>query len=194
MGYFLYAYVVAGSADKNGVTLTTTVLSSPYEGKKALFFWSEGERPPGLFSYADDTLRSTANLSVLPGYPRTQSRGDKPGENENLIQIEEDFRPPHNDPFLFHFLLPRRFVPCPNMKPLIMPSVPSTIVRDDRLSVTFVAQGPADVRFWIKRLEPQESFADFELHRLFNKPVERTAKAWIQFGVPGVANVGFGDK
>src|SRR5713101_427908 len=138
MGYYGCAYVVEGTADKEGVTLTTTVFGSLYGGENALFFWSEGERPPGLFSYASGTLHSTSRLSVLPGYPATKRRGNKPGENEDLIQIEEDFRPQFADePVIFHFLLPPRFVPCPNREPLVTPSLPSIIVRGDRLSVTF---------------------------------------------------------
>jgi len=150
MGYFVYAYVVEGSADEKGVTLTTTVFGSHYEGQRALFFWSEAERPPGLHSYASGSLHCTSRLSVLSGYPATKHRGDKPGENEDLIQIEEDFRPINEGPVLFHLLLPSRFVPRPNLKPLVTPSLPSLILRDDRLSVTFVAPGAADVRFWIK--------------------------------------------
>jgi hypothetical protein len=185
MGFFVYAHVVEGTADKDGVTLTTSVLKA-HPKKKALFYWSEGERPGKLFSFASDTLHCTSKLSVLRGYPDVERRGNKPGENENLIQIEKDFRSefPH-DAVLFHFLLPPRFVPSPNLRPLVTPSLPSIIVRGDRLSATFVATGAADVRFWIKRLEPKESLADFELTRLFAKPAERFTKAtWqVNFGV-----------
>jgi hypothetical protein len=194
MGYFLYAYVVEAEADNKGVALKTTVLGSGEYGKKGLFFWSEGERPPGLFSFAGGTLHCTSDLQAVPGYPITGRHGDAPGENENLIQIHEDFRPPSPvDPVIFHFVLPARFVPCPNRAPLVTPPLPSVIVRGDRLSATFVATGPADIRFWIRRLEPKERLADFDLNKLFAKPAERSAKATFEINL-GVIKFALGDK
>jgi hypothetical protein len=130
---------------------------------------------------------------VLPGYPAKQRRGDRPGETEDLVQIEEDFRPSDERPVLFHFMLPRRFVPRPNLKPLVAPSLPSIILRDDRLSVTFVASGAADDSFWINRLEPKETFADYEFHKLFAKPTEQSAKATLEIDL-GNVKVAFGNK
>lgn len=194
MGYFGCAYIVQGEADDNGVTLTKMVLTPGFNQGRALFFWSEGERPPGLFSYANDTLRCTSELVRLPGYPATERAGSQPGENENLVLIEEDFRAQSEDePVIFHFLLPSRFVPCPDRQPLVTPSRPSIISRGEQLTVTFVATGAADVRFWIRRLDRAERLADFDLSRLFDKPAERTTKATLEINL-GIVKFSFGEK
>ena len=65
MGYFGCAYVVEGTADAEGVTLTTTVFTGNFGSRRALFFWSQGKRPPGLFSYANGSLYCTDRLDVL---------------------------------------------------------------------------------------------------------------------------------
>jgi hypothetical protein len=194
MGYFGCAYVVECLADEFGVTLTTTVLSpGPIEGR-ALFYWSDGERPPGLFSYARDTLRCTAQLMPLPGYPSVERHGGDPGESEDLVLIEEDFQAQRDDePVIFHFLLPPRFVPCRDRNPLVTPSRPSIIVRGDQLSATFVAKGAADVRFWIRRLKSDENISDFDLTKLFDKPAERSAKASLEINF-GIVKFSFGEK
>jgi hypothetical protein len=194
MGYYGCAYIVEGSADKDGVTLTTTVLYPDSGEERVLFYWSEGERPPGLFSYANGSLHCTSSLWALPGYPSTEHRGNQPGESENLVLIEEDFRAQSADmPVIFHFLLPPRFVPCPDREPLITPSRPSVIAKDDQLSVTFVATGAADVRFWIKRLEASERLADYNLTRLFDKPAERSTKATLKINL-GIVALEFGER
>jgi len=41
------------------------------------------------------TSYSEASLSLLPGYPRTERLGDRPGENPNLVLIDEGFTPFH---------------------------------------------------------------------------------------------------
>lgn len=194
MGYYGCAYIVEGSADSKGVTLTTTVLTPALGQGRALFYWSEGERPPGLFSYASGSLHCTSQLMQLPGYPSTERRGNQPGESERLVLIEEDFRAQSADePVIFHFLLPPRFVPCPDRQPLVTPSRPSIIAKDDRLSVTFVATGAADVRFWIKLLESTEKLADYDLTRLFDKPAERSTKATLEINL-GVVKFVFGER
>jgi hypothetical protein len=194
MGYYGCAYIVEGSADQKGVTLTTTVLSPGFGQGRALFYWSEGERPPGLFSYANGSLHCTSQLWPLPGYPSVERRGNQLGESENLVLIEEDFRAQSADePVIFHFLLPPRFVPCPDRQPLVTPSRPSVIAREDRLSVTFVATGAADVRFWVKRLESNEKLADYDMSRLFDKPAERSTKATLEINF-GIVKFVFGEK
>jgi hypothetical protein len=194
MGYFGCAYIVEGEVADNGVILTKTVLTPGFNQGKALFSWSEGERPPGLFSYADGTLLCTSELVILPGYPATKRAASQAGENENLVLIEEDFRPQsENEPVIFHFLLPSGFVPCRDRQPLITPSRPSIIARGERLSVTFVATGAADVRFWIRRLDRTEKLADFDLTLLFDKPPERTAKATLEINL-GLVKFSFGEK
>jgi hypothetical protein len=176
------------------VTLTTTVLIPATGESRVLFFWSEGERPAGLYTYAHGSLHCSSPLLPLPGYPVSEQRGKHPGENENLILLEEDFRAQAADaPVIFHFLLPVRFVPYADRSPLVTPSRPSILLKDDQLSVTFVATGAADVRFWIKRLQQNEEFEDFDFERLFNKPSERSAKATIEINL-GIIKFGFGDR
>lgn len=105
MGYYGCAYIVEGNADEKGVTLTTTVLTPRFHEGRALFYWSEGERPPGLFSYANGSLHCTSQLDVLPGYPAKEQRGNQPGESEDLVLIEEDFRAQSPDePVIFVFV------------------------------------------------------------------------------------------
>ena len=108
--------------------------------------------------------------------------------------IEEDFRAQsENEPVIFHFLLPSHFVACRDRQPLVTPSRPSIIARGEQLSVTFVATGAPDVRFWIRRLDQTERLADFELARLFDEPMERTAKATLEINL-GVVKFSFGEK
>jgi hypothetical protein len=194
MGYFGCAYVVEGTADANGVSLITTVYSADgLASGKALFFWSEGERPGRLFSYAKNTLYCTERLSVLPGYPTSERRGHGAGENPNLILVEEDFTPQSLDePVIFHFVLPSRFVPCPNLAPLITPSRPSIIQRDNYLTATFVASGRADIRFWIRRLDAGVGFDAYNVSNLFDKPAVRSAKAKLEVNL-GILKFSFGE-
>lgn len=193
MGYFGCAYVVECSADPDGITLTTTVLS-PQGGKKVLFFWSEGQRPEGLHSYASGSLLCSARLFALPGYPSTERRGGAVGESADLVLVEESFQAQQNDePVIFHFLLPPRFVPRSNRQPLVTPSRSSVVQRGDRLSATFVAKGAADVAFWMARLEANESLDDYDLTRLFDKPSVRSTKASMEINL-GIVKVSFGEK
>jgi hypothetical protein len=134
MGYFAYAYVVEGFADNQGVTLSTSVYSHKELRDRAFFSWGEGNPSPGLREYASGTLYSDADLSLLPGYPRTQRLGNRPGENQDLVLIEEGFMPPAEDePVLFHFVLPSRFVPSRSRSPLAVPPNPSIIRHGDFL-------------------------------------------------------------
>jgi hypothetical protein len=194
MGYFGCAYVVEGTADVDGVSLTTTVYSAAgLESGRALFFWSEGERPGELFGYARNTLLCTERLDVLQGYPVSERRGNAAGENPDMVLVEEDFTPQSlNEPVIFHFVLPSRFVPCPNLTPLMTPSRPSIIQRDDYLTATFVATGRADVRFWIRRLEPGVGFDEYNLSNLFDKPAVRSARARMEINL-GILKFSFGE-
>jgi hypothetical protein len=90
-------------------------------------------------------------------------------------------------------LLPARFVPCPDRAPLVTPSRASIIAKDDRLSVTFVATGAADVRFCIKRLDVNEKFSDYNLTRLFDKPPESATKATMGINL-GIFKIEFSQK
>lgn len=192
MGFYGCAYVVEGEADAEGVTLTTTVFGPAGDLDRALFFWSEGARPPGLHSYANGSLHSSVPLWPIAGYPSTERRGAAPGESASLILIEENFRAQSsNEPVLFHFLLPRRFVPRRDLAPLITPSRPSVLLRDDRLSVTFVTTGEASVAFWAEAMSPGSDFASYDFNSLFDKPAVKSGKATIEINL-GIVKFSFG--
>lgn len=59
--------------------------------------------------------------------------------------------------------------------------------------MTFVAKGAADVIFWISRLGANESFDDYDLTRLFDKPSVRSTKASMEINL-GILKVSFGEK
>jgi hypothetical protein len=193
MGYFSYAYVVEGSADDQGVTLSTSIYAEHLD-HPVFFSWAEGSRSPGLHSYADGTLYSDTKLSQVPGYPRTERRGNGPGEDSNLVLIEESFTPREaSEPVLFHFVLPSHFVPRPDITPLVTPSAPSVIRRGDVLTATFVAKGGGDVRFWLSRLTNDETLDDYDLDRIFNAPISKNAKVTFELNL-GIVKIAIGDR
>jgi len=193
MGYFSYAYVVEGFADDDGVNQSTSIYAEHLD-HPVFFSWGEGDRAPGLHSYANGTLFSDTKLTQAPGYPRTQRLGDRAGESPDLVLIEENFTPRDaNEPVLFHFVLPPHFVPRPDLSPLVTPSIPSVIRRGDALTATFVAKGGGDVRFWLSRLTNQTSFDDYDLYRIFNAPATKNANVTFELNL-GIVKVAFGDR
>jgi hypothetical protein len=196
MGYFGLAHVVEGTSDADGVVLTTTVYSAAeFEEGKALFFWGKGKRPEGLFPYARNTLFCTQELQRLKGYPVEERCGSGPGENADLVLVKNDFTSKDPaDPIIFHYVLPERFVPCPDRKPLKTPSQPSIKILDDRfLTATFVATGHADVEFWMRRLEPTDAFDQYNLANLFDKPADDAANVRVEVNL-GVLKFSFGPR
>ncbi len=193
MGYFAYAYVVEGAADNQGVTLSTSIYDGPLD-RPVLFSWGEGERSPGLHSYAGGTLHCEAVLGLLPGYPRTQRLGARPGENSDMVLIEEAFTPPHEaEPVLFHFHLPPRFIPGRGRNPMVVPKDPSVIRHGDRLTATFATKGGGKFRFWILRLGANENFDNYDLNNIFNAPSTDTAKVSFEVNL-GIVKLGLGNR
>lgn len=194
MGYFDAAYVVEMRETKAGVALTRTHYATG-SGEKILFFWSEGTRPAGLHAYADNTLLCSSELSVTPGYPSTEILGRGPRERPDQFLVDEDFSSwSDSSLFIFHFLLPAGYVPCPDKIPLDVPSEPSLTIRSGkRLSATFIVKGTARLRFWARKLEKNESLEDFDLDRLFNKPIARETKAMMEINL-GLLKFTFGNK
>ena len=194
MGYFDAAYIVEMEDTKDGVALTRTHYGTG-TGERILFFWSERNRPEGLYSFASGSLMCSSELFPTGGYPSTDIHGNGRGESRDTVLIDEDFSG-WNDTslFLFHFLLPPRFVPCPDRTPLDVPSEPSVIIRSgERLSATFIARGTARLRFWMRRLSPKETLEDYELERLFNKPVAMETKATMEINL-GILKFSIGNK
>ncbi len=194
MGYFDAAYVVEMEETEDGDALTRTHYGTG-SGEKMLFFWSEGTRPAGLHAYADNTLLCSNELFVTPGYPSTEILGKGPRESSDQFLVDEDFSSwSDSSLFIFHILLPARFVPCPDNIPLVVPSEPSVTIRSgNRLSATFIVRGTARLRFWARKLAKSESLDNFELQRLFNKPVARETKATMEINL-GLLKFTLGNK
>jgi hypothetical protein len=194
VGFFDAAFVVEMNEVEDGVVLTRTHYCSG-SPERMLFFWSEGDRPQELHSYAERSLLCTHELIVTSGYPSIQLLGNGPGETPDLLYVDENFNSwDQNSSFLFHFLLPSRYVPRPDMRGLDVPSDPSVIVRaGDRLSATFIVKGGGRARFWISRLGPKETFDGYDLDRVFDKPVVSETKASMEINF-GIMKFTFGNK
>jgi hypothetical protein len=142
---------------------------------RALFSWDQGERPEGMHAYANGALLCSSKLSLLPGYPFTRLL-----RRAEEYFIDEGFVPKaDNESILYHLTLPAHFVPCPD-RPLTNPSQPNVSRREDRLSVTYGTQGDTAIKFWIRRLQPRESLADFELDRVLEIPASRSSKVEVE--------------
>lgn len=128
-----------------------------------------------MHAYADGALFCSNRLSILPGYPLTRRM-----RRDDEYLIEEGFAPQADtDSVLYHLTLPADFVPCPD-RPLTNPSQPNVCPREDQLSVTYGSQGTAAIKFWIRRLQPRESFAGFDLDRVLAIPASRSYKAQFE--------------
>jgi hypothetical protein len=146
---------------------------------------SVSEELTALAGYDNPVVGPSAVRQWLPvfwserEYPATDLHGNGRGEDQDTVLVDEDFSGQHDGSlFLFHLLLPPRFVPCPERIPLDVPSEPSVIIRSgERLYATFIAMGSARLRFWRRRLSLNVRLNDYEVDRLFNKPVVRETKA-----------------
>lgn len=177
MGYFANLYIVEADATDAAVSTRTMIYSSEI-GPVAYFCWGGGQRPPSLHSYAGDTLQSDAKLELLPGYPLVETLGAIP----DRALLEANFQPRHeNDPVLFHFVLPERFVPRTDMNPLQQPFCPLVCVHHERFVVTYPVVGPATIRFWITRMANSESIADFDYKQLLHRDEKRLANVGVEF-------------
>lgn len=58
MGYFAHLYVIDCSADQDGVTVVTNIFGSEI-APTTYFSWGVGQRPPGMYEYADGTVVSS---------------------------------------------------------------------------------------------------------------------------------------
>jgi hypothetical protein len=178
MGYFAYAYVVDAVEDNVGLTVSRWVYEVEDETQEglALFSWDQGERPPGMHSYADGSLLCAKRLRPLQGYPLIRHFN-----RANEYQVEEGFLPQGKEaPVLFHLLLPTRFVPRPD-RPLEQPTKPNVARFGDRLVISYGIRGGADIRFWIRRMEAGE---DFDTHGLDHVLERSTSPATGIHGPP----------
>jgi len=187
MGYFAYAYILEAEEDDTGLSMRRSVYEADLNssGGRALFSWDRGERPDGMFEYANGSLFSSQELKLLPGYPLNLHLA-----RDDEYSIEEGFWPRgENDPVLYHLLLPPRFVPRPD-KPLLQPSSPNVSQWGDRLVVSYGVRGGTDIRFSIARLAEQGGFGDYDLGRVLVASKSTSAKVEVEINL-GLLKVKF---
>lgn len=187
MGYFANLYIVEADATDRAIKMKTTIYGSEI-GPVAYFCWGPGERPAGLHPYAGGSVQCDAELKLLPGYPLIETLGPNPDE----ALIEANFRPRHDeDPVLFHFVLPERFIPRRDLKPLDQPCRPFVYALGERIVATYPVVGPTSIRFRITRLRDNESIAGYEHEKLLHPDEERAAKLGVEFNF-GVFKLKYG--
>jgi hypothetical protein len=186
MGYFANLYVVQAETTNKGITIRTMIYCSE-NVTRAYFCWGPGERPSGLFSFAEKTVFCDTELRLLPGYPL-----DEGFDHPDQCLVEANFSPQKaDDPVLFHIVLPKRFIPRRDMKPLEQPDRPFVYTMDERVIATYPVIGPAAIRFWITRIGATESIADYELHKLLHPDEERPSKIGFEFNL-GIFKLKYG--
>lgn len=193
MGFFASAYIVEATRNAHGVELITSVYST--HERRVLFSWTSGERPRGMHSYASGTLFSSEKLRLLPGFPRKESLGNGPLESIDQCLIDAEFTPLAAEPVLFHFVLPERFVPRPSLQPLELPADPSILREGDRLVITVPTDGGTGarrrVRFWIARIENDETLADFDLRHILSPREHKAPRIGAELNL-GIFKLTFG--
>lgn len=186
MGYFANLYIVEVSASETTAQMRTTIYGNDI-GPVAYFCWGPGDRPEGLHSYAGGTVFCDSELKLLPGYPLDETFDDA---NQGLISA--NFTPRHrDDPVLFHFVLPERFIPRRDMKPLEQPVRPFVYTADQRIVATYPVIGAGRIQFWVTRLKQTETISDYEVHKFLHPEEEHPLKMGFEFNV-GVFKLKFG--
>jgi hypothetical protein len=131
-----------------------------------------------MHRYAHGTVVCNRELSLLPGYPTTETLGS----GLDSVLIEASFNPMGSeDAVLFHFLLPPRFIPRRDLEPLEQPTRPFVYVVNDRVIATYPTQGRRDIRFCISRLQPRESISDYDHEKLLHPDERRAHKVSWEF-------------
>jgi len=178
MGYFGHLYLVEVNDHGSAINVTTSVLGADIYNGTAYFCWGAGDRPEGLLPYGEGTVFSDQALQLLPGYPLVESYG----QAESRVLLEATFNPKHSDdPVLFHFLLPDRFVPRRNEDPLAQPSPPFVCRSKNRLTATYPVVGPAEIRFWIVRMDAEDSLDNYDLAQVLHPAEKRATKVELEF-------------
>lgn len=188
MGFFSYAYIVEMDGDPEEVTASVSVYRA---NEAALFSWGRGNRPPGMRGFAGDTLFCADDVQLLAGYPRIYSLEVPKSAAAGEFLLEESFFSRKKDePVLFHVVLPAHFVPARDRTPFTLTREANVDVKGDRLFLTYPAIGGADLRFWIRAMEPGASLADFELNDLMKAPTTRGVDVEFELNI-GIAKVKF---
>lgn len=190
MGYFANLYLIEARATVDEIEVSTSVFGAEI-GPVAYFSWGVGHRPAGMNEYAGGSIFSDARLTLLPSYPRIERYSQNKGDDSNRYLIEADFTPlHHDDPVLFHFLLPERFVPRQDLMPVIQPRAPFINILGKRVSITYPVTGHAECRLWISRLKPDESLDNFEWTRMLHPEAEKRGRVEVEFNF-GVFKIKF---
>jgi hypothetical protein len=183
MGYFGHLYLVDMSTGEVGVTTATSVYGADI-GATAYFSWGAGRRPTGMHEYAEGSVVTNAPLALLPGYPLIEGAEVEPAEDPGRMLVEASFDPPKvDDPVVFHFMLPPRFVPRRDLQPFEQPQEPSVFRWRDRVVATYPVVGRASFRFWIARIDDGESLDTYDLTKVFHPAPRQSWNVEAEFNV-----------
>jgi hypothetical protein len=188
MGYFANLYLVEVEATEEQIKTRTSVYGSEI-GPRAYFSFGEGQRPPGLYSYAAGAIVSDVELKLLPPYPVVEVES----ENPDTCLFEAGFTPrDQQDPVMFHFVLPERFIPRRDREPFEQPRAPFVSRAGDRLRATYAVVGAADFRFHIERLEEGGTLDSYDIVKLFHPEGAKSTKVGVEFNF-GILKFKLGD-
>lgn len=177
MGFFAHLYLVEATADDAGVEVVTSAFGRDL-WPRTFFSWAPGQHATRLYEYAEGTLCADERLPLLPGFPVRWRCDPSAGGDENSGLIEASFTPQKtDDPVLFHFLLPRGFVPRRGLQPLVQPCVPYVRIFVDRVVATYPVIGPAHIQFWITRLSKGEALSDYDVKKFLHPDEHRGLRA-----------------
>jgi hypothetical protein len=166
MGYFANLYTVEATANEDYVEVETAVYGGG-AGERMYFSWGAGQRAGNLYPYAHGTLFSSEPLNLLPGYPLIEHYPDV----DNFL-LEASFTPRHqDDPVLLHILLPEKYVPRRDRSPLSQPCDPFVHIHQGRMVITYPAVGTVTTRFWVNRMQEDESLSDYDETKIL-KPIK----------------------
>ncbi len=178
MGYFANLYTVQVEENKKGIQTELRVYGKGLQDGAAYVCWGDGVRQPNnkLHEYADGTVVCDAELKLLTGYPYLEQ-----SEDPHQCILEATFNPMHkDDAVLMHFMLPKRFIPRKDLKPLVQPVSPYIFSHKERLCIVYPCKGPTTVQFAISKIKEHESLKDFQTERLLHPDEVRAAKVELE--------------
>jgi hypothetical protein len=183
VGFFAHLYLVEASADDAGVEVVTSAFGMDV-WPRTFFSWAPGQRTTRMYEYADGTLCADERLPLLPGFPVRWRCDPSAGADENSGLIVASFTPRRtDDPVLFHFLLPRGFVPRRDLQPLVQPCVPYVRISADRVVATYPVIGRGDIQFWVTRLSGGEALSDYDIKKILHPDEKRAVRVEFEINL-----------
>lgn len=82
------------------------------------------------------------------------------------------------------------FQDAPDLQPIIQPRNPFVDRLGERIAATYPVVGPAEFRFWISRLAPDESLDDYDIAEMLHPQAERRLKVKMEINL-GVVKLTF---